>query len=157
QQLELGCNAAIGGKAAGFAAGSKYTMAVYDDRKWVVAECLANRARRPGFAQLRCDLSVRQGGTGRNLPRRRVDAPVKRRHTIHVKNDRSEIARFPPQLRDNALNGPLDVGRRGAFTGSGESSTQPRLRRVRVSFRELHATNSARPPRDAAGTDRGVK
>src|SRR5262249_33709950 len=37
QQLELGCSAAIGGKAAGFTAGSKYTMAGYDDRKRVVA------------------------------------------------------------------------------------------------------------------------
>src|SRR5262249_14073061 len=53
EQAQLGRHAAVGGEAAGLAAGREHAMARHDDRERVASERLPDVARQPTFAEPR--------------------------------------------------------------------------------------------------------
>src|SRR5215813_4105468 len=80
EQAQLGRHAAVGGEAAGLAAGREHAMARYDDRERVSPERLPDVARQGAFAKPSRDLPVRERGARRNVARDRVDAAIELRH-----------------------------------------------------------------------------
>src|SRR5215831_11020887 len=82
EEAQLGGDAAIGGEAAGLAAGREHAMARHDERERVSPERLPDVARQPPFAEPSRDLPVRERGARRNAARDRVDAAIELRHAI---------------------------------------------------------------------------
>src|SRR5499427_3512692 len=58
EQAQLGGDAAVGGEAAGLAAGGEHAMARHDERERVSSERLPDVAREGAFAEPRGDLPV---------------------------------------------------------------------------------------------------
>src|SRR5262245_18401956 len=73
EQAQLGRPAAVGGEAAGLAAGREHAMARHDDRKRVAPERLPDVVREGAFAEPSRDLPVRERGARRYVARDRVD------------------------------------------------------------------------------------
>src|SRR5439155_5301892 len=110
EEPELRRDAAVGGEAAGLAAGGEHAMARHHDREWVSPERLAHGAGQAARAEPRRDVAVRERRTRRNGTRHLVDAAVERRHAIHVEHDGREIARLAAEERRDAVDRALHIG-----------------------------------------------
>src|SRR5215470_15079197 len=104
EQAQLGRHAAVGGEAAGLAAGREHAMARHDDWERVASERLPDVARQPTFAEPHRDLAVRERRARRNAARDLVDAAIELRQAIHVERGGGKIACFPAQQRDDAVD-----------------------------------------------------
>src|SRR5215510_1319230 len=157
EQAHLGRHAAVGGEAAGLAAGREHAMARHDERERVSPKRLPDVARQPAFAEPRRDLPVRERGARRNAARERVDAAIELRHAIHVERGGGKIARLPAQQRDDAVDHAPHIRRRRRFArmriSPHEARAGPRLARLR----QLHAGDAAAAPCDAASADIGIE
>src|SRR5262249_35704111 len=104
EQAQLGHHAAVGGEAAGLAAGREHAMARHAEREWGSPERLPDVARQGAFAEPRRDLPVRERGARRNVARDLIDAAIELRHAIHVERGGGKVARLPAQQRDDAVD-----------------------------------------------------
>ena len=157
EEPELRRDAAVGGEAAGLAAGGEHAMARHHDGEWVSPERLAHGAGQAPRAEVRRDVAVRERRARRNGPRHLVDAAVERQHALHVERDCREIARLTAEERRDAVDRALHVGWRRGFAGTRKSLEHARARLGLTRLRELHADDAASTPRDAASANRRIE
>ena len=159
EQFLLGGGAAVGREAAGLVAGGQHAVAGDDDRHRVFPHRLADIAGAlpAGQAELFRQLAVGHGVAEADAAQRRVEFLAEIVDAVEIDGDGGKIDRLAGQIAldvgDERLDPRRHVGRAGAVAFPGEAQ----LGLAAILFRQLHADEPARVPRDAAFADRGVE
>src|SRR5262249_2731462 len=157
EQRKLGRNATVGREASGPGAGRQHTMTRHDDGKWVSPERLADLARETAFAEPRGKLAVGERGACRNCARHFVNAAFEVPHAVHVEGNRGKVARLALEQCGDRLDRTLHMRRRRRLACLRISTHETRAGLRLARLRQLHTTDAARTPRDAAAADRRVE
>src|SRR5512144_3371728 len=128
---------AVGGEAARLAAGREHAVAWNDDRKWIAPQRLTHLPRQAGSAEPCRDLAVGERHARHDRACDLVNAAVEYRQAIHVERDRGEIARLPPQERDDGFDRVPHVGWRRCLARPRASPDEPRARSRHVPLGKL--------------------
>src|SRR6185437_13400819 len=157
QHLELGDDAAIGGKSARLAAGGEHTMAWHHDRTGISSERLANVPRQLDAAKSFGDVAIGHGLARRDGARDIVDAAIEFRHALEIEHDLGEIVRLAVEQFDDPVDRMLHLGRRGRLRDVAMALAEAAAGLFFGPHRQLHGMNAAFAPHNAAATDRGIE
>src|SRR6202011_4535456 len=157
EHLELGDDAAIGGKSTRLAAGGKHAMAGHHDRTGIAPECLADVARQLDATEPFGDIAI-----GHRLARRDgagdvIDAAIELGNAVEIEGDIPEIVRLAREQLDDTVDRALYFSRRRRLRDIAMALADAGPGLVLVPHRQLHATDAARTPHDAAAPDGGVE
>ena len=154
QQPQLGCQAAGCREAAAAATGCQHPVTGHDDRKWVAAEGLTDRARLVSIPAPRGQFAVGERATWLDRAGRRVDTAGELRDALQVELRLSQVARLALQQRDDVVDDVLDRLRGHGRTDTRQPLPQPCTRPGVARFRQQHGANAVLSPGNPAGPDR---
>lgn len=146
-----------GGKAPRLAASRQYPMAGHDDRAGILRQGLRDVAGQIAVAETLGDFAVGKRRAGGDAADDLVNASMELRHRIEIDPHMIQISALAAEQRNNIVDGALHVGRRFAFVRRGKAPQQAVARRGLAPFGQLHASNAALAPHDAAAPDRGFE
>ena len=152
-------DATVGRETAHAAIGGEHAVARHDQRERVLAQRLADGARRARLAEARRQVAVGELSARVRCSRADlVDAAMERRHLFHVERDRRR-ARWSRRAAGSGSDRRRAEPRRAsaARCAAGSASAQPRARRRFGAVGQLDRRDSARAPGDAATSDRGIE
>src|SRR5438874_2764028 len=157
QHLELGDDAAIGGEAAGLAAGGKHAVARHHDRTGIAPERLADIARQLNAAEPFCNIAISHRLARRDGARDVVDAAVEFGNVFEIEHDVREIVRLAREQLDDPVDRALHLTRRRRLREVAMALADAGAGLVFIGHRQLHRIDPAFAPDDAAAADRGVE
>src|SRR5258706_15629439 len=157
QHLELGGDAAIGGEAAGLAAGGEHAVARYHDRAGIAPERLADIARQLDAAEPFCNIAIGHGLARRDGARDVVDAAVEFGNVVEIERDIPEIVRPAREQFDDPVDRALHLKRRLRFRNVAIALADAGAGLVLIGHRQLHRIDPAFAPDNAAAVDRGIE
>src|SRR5258706_5019548 len=157
QHPELGGDAAIGGEAAGLAAGGEHAVARHHDRTGIAPERLADIARQFDPAEPFCNIAIGHGLALRDAARDVVHAAVEFGNVVEIEHDIPEIVGLAREKFDDAVDCALHLTRRRRLRDVAMALADADAGLVFIGHRQLHRIDPAFPPNDAAAADRGVE
>jgi len=157
QHLELGGDAAIGGEAAGLAAGGEHAVARHHDRAGIAPERLADIARQLDAAEPFCNVAIGHSLARRDGARDVVDAAVEFGNVVEIEHDVPEIVGPAREQFDDAVDRALYLSRRRPLRNVAMALADAGAGLVLIGHRQLHRIDPAFAPDDAAAADRGVE
>src|SRR5258706_9708842 len=157
QHPGLGGDAAIGGEAAGLAAGGEHAVARHHDRTGIAPERLADVARQFDAAEPFCNIAIGHGFARRDAARDVVDAAVEFGNVVEIEHDIPEIVGLTREQFDDPVDCALHLTRRRRLRDFAMALPDAGASPVFIGHRQLHRIDPAFPPNDAAAADRGVE
>src|SRR5882724_873416 len=153
QHLQLGDDAAIGGKSTRLAASGEYAVAWHHDRTGIAAERLPDIPRQLDAAEPLGDIAIGRGLARRNAAGDVIDAAMELRNAVEIERHVVEIVRLALKQRDHALDGVLYFGRRRRLRDVAIALEDAGTGLVLASHRQLYPVDAARAPHDPATAD----
>src|SRR6202140_193033 len=157
QHLELGRDTAIGGEAAGLAAGGEHAVARHHDRTGIAPERLADIARQLDAAEPLGDVAIGHGLARRNGAGDVIDSAVELGNAVEIEHDVGKVVRLAREQFDDPADRALHFGRWQRLREFAMGLTNAGAGLVLAAHRQLHAIDAAGTPNDAAAADRGVE
>src|ERR1700726_3915185 len=132
-------------------------MAGHHDRTGIAPERLADVARQLDAAEPFGDIAIGHRLAWWDGAGDVIDAAVELGNAVEIEGDIPEIVRFAREQLDDPVDRALYVTRRRRLRDIAMALADAGTGLVLVPHRQLHRTDAARTPHDAAAPDRGVE